>query len=105
MLKQLINEAENYAWGVIQTELYRSEETSKQYKKEGKGIHPSLHNICLACDIYFVNSMWEIIEHDFTSIEWLGEYWEGLGGNWGGRFNDGPHFSLSYPYGKYRNLK
>jgi hypothetical protein len=26
----------------------------------------------------------------------LGEYWESLGGIWGGRFNDGNHFSLEY---------
>ena len=24
----------------------------------------------------------------------LGEYWESLGGSWGGRWNDGNHFSL-----------
>jgi len=26
----------------------------------------------------------------------LGEYWESLGGSWGGRFNDGNHYSLEY---------
>ncbi|MCL2219314.1 MAG: M15 family metallopeptidase [Chitinispirillia bacterium] len=26
----------------------------------------------------------------------LGEYWESLGGCWGGRFNDGNHYSLAY---------
>ena len=24
----------------------------------------------------------------------LGEYWESIGGSWGGRFNDGNHYSL-----------
>ena len=24
----------------------------------------------------------------------LGEYWESIGGTWGGRFNDGNHYSL-----------
>ena len=26
----------------------------------------------------------------------LGEYWELLGGSWGGRFNDGNHYSLEH---------
>lgn len=26
----------------------------------------------------------------------LGEYWESLGGTWGGRFNDGNHYSLAH---------
>jgi hypothetical protein len=26
----------------------------------------------------------------------LGEYWESIGGAWGGRFNDGNHFSLEH---------
>lgn len=26
----------------------------------------------------------------------MGEYWESIGGSWGGRFNDGNHFSLEY---------
>ena len=26
----------------------------------------------------------------------LGEFWETLGGSWGGRFNDGNHYSLSH---------
>ncbi len=26
----------------------------------------------------------------------LGEFWETIGGSWGGRFNDGNHYSLAY---------
>jgi D-alanyl-D-alanine carboxypeptidase len=26
----------------------------------------------------------------------LGEYWESIGGTWGGRFQDGNHYSLEY---------
>ena len=26
----------------------------------------------------------------------LGEYWEAIGGTWGGRFNDGNHYSLEH---------
>jgi len=26
----------------------------------------------------------------------LGKFWESMGGSWGGRFNDGDHYSVSY---------
>ena len=26
----------------------------------------------------------------------LGEYWESIGGSWGGRFNDGNHYSIEH---------
>lgn len=26
----------------------------------------------------------------------LGEYWESIGGSWGGRFNDGNHYSVEH---------
>lgn len=26
----------------------------------------------------------------------LGDYWESLGGSWGGRFNDGNHYSVEH---------
>ena len=26
----------------------------------------------------------------------IGEHWESMGGSWGGRFNDGNHYSLEY---------
>ena len=26
----------------------------------------------------------------------LGEYWESIGGTWGGRFNDGNHYSMEH---------
>lgn len=26
----------------------------------------------------------------------LGDYWESIGGTWGGRFNDGNHYSLAH---------
>lgn len=26
----------------------------------------------------------------------IGEYWESIGGAWGGRFNDGNHYSLGH---------
>jgi hypothetical protein len=28
--------------------------------------------------------------------KFLGEYWESIGGSWGGRFGDGNHYSLAH---------
>ncbi len=33
---------------------------------------------------------------DTESYAPLGEYWESIGGTWGGHFKDGNHFSLAY---------
>ena len=32
----------------------------------------------------------------------LGEWWESIGGVWGGRFNDGNHYESPYP-GEWEN--
>lgn len=57
--------------------------------------HPtSLHKIRLAVDFnlfkdgHFLSST--------ASHRPLGEFWESLGGTWGGRFNDGNHYSLAH---------
>lgn len=62
----------------------------------GIGIQHSLHLLSLAADIMlFKNGVYLT---DTESYRPLGEYWESLGGSWGGRFAkpDGNHFSLSY---------
>lgn len=54
----------------------------------------SLHRQRLAKDFnLFKNGRY------LTSTEaWapIGEYWESIGGTWGGRFDDGNHFSLEW---------
>jgi hypothetical protein len=35
----------------------------------------------------------------------LGEYWESIGGTWGGRFNDGNHYSLGESDAKEKKEK
>lgn len=54
----------------------------------------SLHGVRLAIDLnLFKEGRWltETVDHAV-----LGEYWESLGGAWGGRFNDGNHYSLEH---------
>lgn len=75
-------------------EAYRTPEQAARNAKVGKGIANSLHIQRLAIDLnLFVNGVYQ------TSTEAhrpLGEYWESLGGSWGGRFSkpDGNHYSL-----------
>jgi len=54
----------------------------------------SLHYIRLAIDLnLFKNGVYQTTTEAHRE---LGEYWESLGGTWGGRFNDGNHYSLEH---------
>jgi hypothetical protein len=54
----------------------------------------SLHKDRLAIDLnLFKNQDYLKSTEDYLP---LGEYWESIGGAWGGRFNDGNHFSLEH---------
>lgn len=57
--------------------------------------HPnSLHRRRLAIDInLFKDGKWLKNTEDHLP---LGEYWESIGGSWGGRFKDGNHYSLEH---------
>jgi len=54
----------------------------------------SLHYDRLAIDLnLFKDGEWL---QDTEEHQPLGEYWESIGGTWGGRFNDGNHYSLEH---------
>ena len=57
--------------------------------------HPySNHKIRLAVDFnLFKNDKYLSSTDDHLP---LGEYWESMGGTWGGRFRDGNHYSLEH---------
>lgn len=57
--------------------------------------HPkSLHKMRLAVDFnLFKDGKWLKNTEDHKP---LGEYWESIGGTWGGRFSDGNHYSLEH---------
>lgn len=58
------------------------------------GSETSLHRIRLAHDFnVFKGGKYLASGEEYTD---LGEYWESIGGSWGGRFNDGNHFSLAH---------
>lgn len=58
------------------------------------GRKKSLHKKKLAIDInLFKDDQYLTATEDHKP---LGEYWESLGGSWGGRFSDGNHYSLAW---------
>lgn len=58
------------------------------------GHRNSLHRSRLAVDFnLFRNGKYLKKTEDHRE---LGEYWESIGGSWGGRFGDGNHYSLAH---------
>lgn len=94
MVADLIIFAYNNGYELTLNEAYRPPETAINYVKQGKGIKYSLHGLKLAIDLnLFKNGKYLTSTEDHKP---LGEYWESIGGTWGGRFNDGNHYSLEH---------
>ncbi|CNI55534.1 phage-like protein [Yersinia rohdei] len=94
MIAQLINWADERGYRLTFGEAYRTPEQAALNAKSGKGITNSLHTQRLAVDFnLFVNGQYQTSTETYKP---LGEYWESIGGTWGGRFKDGNHFSLEH---------
>ncbi|WP_278399787.1 M15 family metallopeptidase [Hafnia paralvei] len=97
LIAQLIMWANDKGYRLTFGEAYRTPEQAKLNAKSGAGIANSLHTQRLAVDFnLFVNGEYKTKTEDYLP---LGEYWESLGGAWGGRFKsrpDGNHFSLEH---------
>ena len=97
LIAQLITWANDKGYRLTFGEAYRTPEQAKLNAKSGAGIANSLHTQRLAVDFnLFINGEWQTKSEAFLP---LGEYWESLGGAWGGRFKsrpDGNHFSLEH---------
>lgn len=83
-------------------EALRLQSTANDNAKSGAGISNSNHLIKLAIDFnLFKDGKWL---QDSESHQPLGEFWESMGGSWGGRFKDkngkpkpdGNHYSLEH---------
>lgn len=62
--------------------------------KAGYGHRSSCHKLRLAVDFnLFKNGVYQPSTEAYREI---GELWESMGGTWGGRFEDGNHFSLEH---------
>ena len=55
----------------------------------------SLHYIGLAQDFSFFSKTGKYLTTTRAHLK-AGEFWESMGGTWGGRFGDGNHYSLAY---------
>lgn len=77
-------------------EAFRTPEQAILDAQKGTGIKKSLHTIKLAIDFnLFIDGVYR---RDTPAYQKMGEYWESLDplARWGGRFNDGNHFSITF---------
>lgn len=96
MLAKLIEWAYANGYECVIGEVKRTQAQAEANALAGIGIQHSLHLLSLAVDLnLFKNGIYQT---DTEAYRPLGEFWESLGGSWGGRFKspDGNHFSLSY---------
>ncbi|MDL4913079.1 MAG: M15 family metallopeptidase [Enterobacterales bacterium endosymbiont of Blomia tropicalis] len=97
MIGQLIAWAGANGYALTFGEAYRTPDQAKLNAQSGKGIANSLHTQRLAVDFnLFIDGQYQTQTEAYLP---LGEYWESLGGSWGGRFKsrpDGNHFSLGH---------
>lgn len=97
LIADLIHWAQSKGYRLTFGEAYRTPEQAALNAKKGSGISNSLHTQRLAVDFnLFINGVYQTQTESYRP---LGEYWESLGGCWGGRFKsrpDGNHFSLEH---------
>lgn len=97
MVANLVLWAETHGYRLTYGEAYRTPEQAALNAKKRSGIINSLHTQRLAVDFnLFINGEYQTRTEAYLP---LGEYWESLGGSWGGRFRtnpDGNHFSLEH---------
>jgi len=87
LLAQLFIFIHNSGYEFTLGDAYRSADTPY-------GMPNSLHKLRLALDInLFKGDEYLRSTEDHRKV---GEYWESIGGSWGGRFHDGNHYSLEY---------
>lgn len=91
MVGKLLTHIYASGYAVSFGEAWRTPEQAALNASKGIGIKNSLHCSRLAIDLNFWKDGGLI-----TAPHEVGEYWESIGGSWGGRFGDPPHFSLAY---------
>lgn len=93
MLGQLLVKAVSLKTPVCILELYRSRETQQAYVARGVArTLNSKHLEGLAVDLVFLSDLEDDGKLNYTPDKYraLGEYWEFIGGEWGGRFGETP---------------
>lgn len=95
MLARLIDFAHDNGYELTLGDAYRDPRTHGAVGvKRGYSSSNSLHKSRLAIDLnLFKDGVYLTKTSDHRP---LGEFWESIGGTWGGRFNDGNHYSLEH---------
>lgn len=95
MVARLILKAGEQGYQVTLGDAYRDPRVFGPIgERRGYGESRSAHKQRLAIDInLFKSGRWLTSTKDH---EPLGLWWESVGGTWGGRFNDGNHYSLEH---------
>lgn len=95
MLADLINFAYANGYELTVGDAYRDPRLHGEMGvKKGYGHASSNHKQRLAMDFnLFKDGKFLQSTEDHRP---LGEYWESIGGSWGGRFNDGNHYSIEH---------
>ncbi len=95
MLAELILWAYDNGYEITIGDAYRDERVfGKPGERKGYGHPNSCHKIRLACDLNLFKGE-KFLSRTEDHLE-LGEKWESMGGTWGGRFQDGNHYSLEH---------
>lgn len=93
MVGKLLCKANEIGTPIFINEWYRSLETQRAYVARGASkTMKSKHLEGLAIDIIFLEDVKDDWKVNFKADRYkeLGEFWESLGGRWGGRFGDDP---------------
>ena len=95
MIADLINYAYSNGYELTFGDAYRDPRVHGQLgQKKSYSSANSLHKERLAVDFnLFKDGAYLTRTEDHRP---LGEFWESIGGTWGGRFNDGNHYSLEH---------
>lgn len=100
MVSKLIAKAYAMGYEVTLGDAYRDPRVFGEIgKRKGYGRASSLHKQRLAIDLNLFQKGANGRMRYLTSTEAhrpLGEWWEAQGGSWGGRFNDGNHYSIEH---------
>lgn len=96
LVSSLIRQAGTLGYDLTFGEAYRSPEEAARLAKLGLGIAKSLHTQRLAIDLNLFRDGVYLSSND--SHRPLGEWWEQQHPlcRWGGRFNDGNHYSVEH---------
>lgn len=95
MVADLIIKAYSLGYEVTLGDAYRDPRLHGELGvKKGYGHPKSAHKNRLAIDLNLFKDD-KFLEGTSAHKE-LGEWWESQGGSWGGRFNDGNHYSLEH---------